>query len=94
MMSEDPRPSHASDATIPAPPLSTKPSRARELADLEGVPNVRFDVGDVEVHPLRPAEIDVAVSRFGTMFFAHPDVAFRNVANAMRAGGRLVMMVW
>jgi SAM-dependent methyltransferase len=68
--------------------------RARELADLEGVPNVHFEVGDVEVYPFRPAGIDVTVSRFGTMFFAHPDVAFQNVASAMRAGGRLVMMVW
>jgi SAM-dependent methyltransferase len=68
--------------------------RARALAKVEGVPNVHFEVGDVEVYPFRPAEIDVAVSRFGTMFFAHPARAFRNVASAMRPGGRLVMMVW
>ena len=64
-MSEDPRPSHASDARIPATTLD-KPSRAREPADLEGVPNVRFEVGDVLVHPLRSAEIGVVVGRFGT----------------------------
>jgi ubiquinone/menaquinone biosynthesis C-methylase UbiE len=28
-------------------------ARARELADREGVPNVRFEVGDAQAHPFR-----------------------------------------
>jgi SAM-dependent methyltransferase len=69
-------------------------ARARELADGEGVPNVRFEVGDAQAHPFPSGAFDVAISRFGTMFFSDPDKAFRNVARAVRAGGRLVMMVW
>ena len=69
-------------------------ARARELADREGVPNVRFEVGDVQAHPFPSGAFDVAISRFGTMFFSDPDMAFRNIARAVRAGGRLVMMVW
>src|SRR5699024_12080336 len=39
-------------------------------------------------------EFDLAISRFGTMFFADPVAAFGNVARALRPGGRLVMLVW
>ena len=69
-------------------------ARARELADREGVPNVRFEVGDAQAHPFRSGAFDVAISRFGTMFFRDPAMAFRNIAHAVRPGGRLVMMVW
>jgi SAM-dependent methyltransferase len=69
-------------------------ARAQELADREGVRNVRFEVGDAQVHPFPSGAFDVAISRFGTMFFSDPGVAFGNVARAIRAGGRLVMMVW
>lgn len=69
-------------------------ARARELADREGVPNVRFEVGDAQAHPFPSGAFDVAISRFGTMFFSDPETAFRNIARAVRAGGRLVMMVW
>jgi SAM-dependent methyltransferase len=68
--------------------------RARKLADREGVSNVRFEVGDAQAHPFRSGAFDVALSRFGTMFFSDPALAFRNIARAVRAGGRLVMMVW
>lgn len=69
-------------------------ARAREQADREGVPNVRFEVGDAQAHPFQSGAFDVAISRFGTMFFSDPDIAFRNIARAIRAGGRLVTMVW
>src|SRR5262249_21011107 len=59
-----------------------------------GVRNVRFEVGDAQAHPFRSGAFDVAISRFGTMFFSDPDMAFRNIARAVRVGGRLVMMVW
>ena len=37
---------------------------------------------------------DVAFSRFGTMFFANPVAAMRNVRLALVPGGELVMVVW
>ena len=36
----------------------------------------------------------MAFSRFGTMFFANPVAAMRNVRAALRPGGNLVMVVW
>jgi SAM-dependent methyltransferase len=67
---------------------------ARELAAAEGVRNVRFEQGDAQAHPFAPRGFDVAISRFGTMFFADPIAAFHNIRGALAADGRLVMMVW
>ena len=39
-------------------------------------------------------EFDMAFSRFGTMFFANPVAALRNVRGALVPGGRLCMVVW
>ena len=68
--------------------------RARELARLEDVRNVAFEQGDAQVHPFPEHGFDLAISRFGTMFFADPVAAFTNIAAALRPAGRLVMMVW
>jgi SAM-dependent methyltransferase len=68
--------------------------RARALAAAEGLHNVRFELGDAQVHSFLPQHCDVAISRYGTMFFADPIAAFRNIGGALRPGGRLVMMVW
>jgi ubiquinone/menaquinone biosynthesis C-methylase UbiE len=69
-------------------------ARACELAEAESVRNVRFEHGDAQAHPFPPQGFDVAISRFGTMFFADPTVAFRNIRSALTDEGRLVMMVW
>ncbi|MFB4317399.1 class I SAM-dependent methyltransferase [Actinomadura sp. 21ATH] len=63
--------------------------RARERAAAEGVANVDFRQGDVQVHPFREGEFDVALSRFGVMFFEDPVAAFSNVHRALADGGRL-----
>ena len=68
--------------------------RARALAAAEGLHNVRFEHGDAQVHSFLLQHYDVAISRYGTMFFADPIAAFRNIGGALRPGGRLVMMVW
>ncbi|QFZ18271.1 class I SAM-dependent methyltransferase [Saccharothrix syringae] len=67
-------------------------ARARALATGEGVPNVEFEQGDAQVFPFPPAGFDVALSRFGVMFFADPVRAFANVRAALREDGRLAFL--
>jgi SAM-dependent methyltransferase len=69
-------------------------ARARELAQAEALRNVAFEHGDAQVHPFGSGRFDVAISRFGTMFFLDPVAAFANIGRALRPAGRLVMMVW
>jgi len=39
-------------------------------------------------------KMDVAISRFGVMFFAEPVAAFENIHSAMAPGGRLAFACW
>ncbi|MFF4542059.1 class I SAM-dependent methyltransferase [Streptomyces aureus] len=66
--------------------------RARQVAAQENLGNIGFEQGDAQVHPLPETSFDVAVSRFGIMFFADPVAAFGNVARALRPGGRLAFV--
>jgi SAM-dependent methyltransferase len=68
--------------------------RARELARAEGLSNVTFEVANAQVHRFPRERCDLAISRFGTMFFDDPVAAFANIRRALRPAGRLVMMVW
>jgi SAM-dependent methyltransferase len=68
--------------------------RARRLAEAAGLRNVAFEQADAQIHRFAAEHFDVAISRFGTMFFADPIVAFTNIARAIRPRGRLHMMVW
>jgi SAM-dependent methyltransferase len=68
--------------------------RAHELARAEGLRNVTFEYADAQVHRFPPEQFDLAISRFGTMFFVDPVAAFANIGRALRPAGRLVMMVW
>jgi SAM-dependent methyltransferase len=66
---------------------------ARAEARDAGVTNAHFEVRDVERDDLG-GPYDHAFSRMGTMFFASPVHAMRNVRKAMRRGGQLAMVVW
>ena len=68
--------------------------RARQLTEAERLDNVEYELGDAQVHPFEPAGFDVAISRFGTMFFSDPIASFVNIAAALRPEARLVMLVW
>src|SRR4051812_12373432 len=68
--------------------------RARQVTTAERLDNVRYELGDAQVHRFEPVAFDVAISRFGTMFFSDPAAAFANIAAAVRPGGRLVLLVW
>jgi SAM-dependent methyltransferase len=67
---------------------------ARRLAEREGTANARFAHADAQVHPFDEGAFDIAVSRTGSMFFGRPEVAFANIARALRPGGRLVLLSW
>jgi SAM-dependent methyltransferase len=64
-----------------------------ELARSEAAPNTTFEVMDVQATPF-DREFDYAFSRFGTMFFANPVAALRNVRAALVPGGQLCIVVW
>jgi len=68
--------------------------RARELARAEGIRNVTFEHANAQVHRFPQERFDLAISRFGTMFFDDLGHAFANIRRALRPAGRLVMMVW
>jgi len=70
------------------------PAIERARAAARGIPNVRFEAADAQRHAFENAHFDLVISRFGTMFFADPSAAFANINDALRPGGRLVMMVW
>lgn len=67
---------------------------AEQRARAEGIGNVRFEQADVQVHAFAPSEFDLAISRFGVMFFEDPVAAFTNVASGLRPGGRFVFVCW
>ena len=69
-------------------------ARARERTQMEGIRNATFKHADAETHPFASEAFDVAISRFGTMFFHDPVEGFANIGRALRPAGRLVMMVW
>ena len=67
---------------------------ARQRGADQGVHNVAFEQANAQLHPFPSNGFDVAISRFGTMFFADPVAAFSNIGRALRPGARLVMLVW
>ena len=63
-----------------------------EAADA-AIENVSFAARDVELTKFDQT-FDYAFSRMGTMFFANPVAALRNVREALAPGGLLNMVVW
>src|ERR1044072_8308182 len=66
---------------------------ARSEAQEDEVANARFALVDVETASF-DERFDLAFSRFGTMFFANPVAALRNVREALVAGGQLAVVGW
>jgi ubiquinone/menaquinone biosynthesis C-methylase UbiE len=67
---------------------------ARQLAAAAGVANAQFEQGDAQVYPLGQHFYDVAISKFGVLFFDDSSAAFANIARAVRPGGRLSFLSW
>ncbi|MFG2475897.1 class I SAM-dependent methyltransferase [Streptomyces fagopyri] len=79
---------HAVGVDISAPLLD----RARAATVAEDVTNVAYELGDAQTHRFPAAGYDVVISRGGVMFFADHAAAFRNLARALRPGGRLAFV--
>ena len=90
------RDGQAVGADLSAPMLGV----ARSRAERAGLPNAAFAVADAQTDDLaalgrderRP--YDLAISRFGVMFFDDPPAAFANIRAAVRPGGRLTFVCW
>jgi SAM-dependent methyltransferase len=67
---------------------------ARRRADEAGIGHAKFVHADAQTHAFEPGSVDLIVSRFGVMFFDDPVVAFANLGDALRPGGRLRCIVW
>jgi ubiquinone/menaquinone biosynthesis C-methylase UbiE len=61
--------------------------------EAEGIENVDFIAADAQSE-VPGGPYDYAFGRMGTMFFANPVAAMRNVREALAPGGRLCMIVW
>jgi SAM-dependent methyltransferase len=66
---------------------------ARAEAERAALGNVRFFRADVQTDDVG-GPYDLIFSRFGTMFFANPVAAARNLKASLKPGGRLCMVVW
>jgi ubiquinone/menaquinone biosynthesis C-methylase UbiE len=68
--------------------------RARERTAADALENVSYVLGDAQRYAFKPGRFDLAISRFGLMFFSDPVAAFTNIASALRPEARLAALVW
>jgi SAM-dependent methyltransferase len=69
-------------------------AHAQESATRAGLTNVEFVAGDAQVFSFGEDVFDIALSSFGSMFYADPVSAFTNVRRGLRTGGRLALLSW
>ncbi len=67
---------------------------ARERAGVAGLSNVEFRQADAQLAAWPSEPFDVALSRTGAMFFDDVVAGLRHVGEALRPGGRVVLLVW
>ncbi len=78
---------------VSRPMLDRGRARQRALAGA-GRSEINWQEADAAAWLFPEGGFDLLVSRFGTMFFADPLAAFRNMRRALQPGGRLVMLCW
>lgn len=67
--------------------------KGRRDADAAGLTNVRFIEADAERFAFESG-YDFCFSRFGTLFFANPVAALRNIHGAVKPGGEIMFIAW
>jgi SAM-dependent methyltransferase len=81
---------HVTGLDISRPMLGR--AEARQLAESPGFPMAWVEA-DAMTYAFAP-EADLAVSRFGVMFFADPLAAFANLRRGLKPGGRFAFLCW
>ena len=56
--------------------------------------NPKFQLCDVTDYKFKPNKFDLAVSRFGVMFFDDSVKSFKNIRNSMKQNARLIFIAW
>lgn len=56
--------------------------------------NVDYILGDAQNHPFADNAFDVAISRFGVMFFENRVAAMKNIHRSLKPGGKMMLIVW
>ncbi len=69
-------------------------AEATRRAQGAGLGTLQFMTADATTAQPPGAPFDRLLSRFGTMFFADPPQAFRNLGSLVRPGGRADLLVW
>jgi SAM-dependent methyltransferase len=82
------REGHVLGVDVSAPMLEVARTRAAGRA------NVAFIEADAASAHFHAAGTDLVFSKFGVMFFADPEAAFRNIRRAIKPGGRLAFICW
>jgi SAM-dependent methyltransferase len=68
---------------------------AERAAAKEGLAHARFAVGDLEdLGEFADASFDLVISNFGVIFAPDPERAAREMARAVRPGGRAALSAW
>lgn len=70
--------------------IATAQERARE----SGLANVGFTCSDAGIAQLSGAPYDRLFSRFGSMFFEEPQIAFLHLHSLLKMGARIDLAVW
>ncbi len=69
-------------------------AEASRRAASAGLAHARFAAADASTHDFGPEAADLLFSRFGVMFFGHPEAAFANLRRGLKPGGRVTLLVW
>lgn len=69
-------------------------AEAAKRAEVLGLENLRFMLGDAAVASLPTGQADCIVSRFGIMFFSNPHAAFTHIHGFLKSSGRLSIACW
>ncbi len=66
----------------------------RKRAEQRQLANIVFHKADAHSLPFPDHSYDLTTSRFGVMFFADPDLAFRELYRVLRPGARACFVCW